>query len=73
MAKKKAKKKVKKEVVIADPLTGEVIDNLGNVNLPDWAKPETITSLRDRIEKIEQRIDRIVAAITTSKPITKDM
>ncbi len=32
-----------------------------------------VGDIRAKIHQINQRIDRIVAAITTAKPITKDM
>ncbi len=65
MAKKKIEKKVKKKkyATIADAQESEMIDTAGKlVNLPDWAQKETVITLRSRFEKLEQRIDNIVAA-----------
>ena len=64
MAKKKVKK-VKKEEL-------PMIDNSGRLikeNLPEWAQKETVITLRSRVERLEQRIDRIVTAIGKAKSV----
>ena len=60
-----AKKVVKKAKLVEN----DMIDATGKLTAPNWATVVDLGSLNQAIQKTNARIDRIVAAISTSKNI----
>ncbi len=70
MAKKKVAEQAKKALA-----KKKLTNNNGTAKMPHMGPIPIVEVPSDatRIDVLEQRIDRIVAAISTAKPITKDM